>query len=48
VSLALKAVRERMIAAGLCRSTINANVGRVRRMFRWAVAEEHLPVAVVI
>ena len=43
---ALKAVRQRMIAAGLCRTTINANVGRVRRMFRWAVAEEHLPVTV--
>jgi integrase len=33
-----------MIAAGLCRSTINQHIGRVRRMFRWAVAEELLPV----
>jgi hypothetical protein len=29
--LALKAVREKMIAAGLCRSTINQHTGRVPR-----------------
>jgi hypothetical protein len=25
---------------GLCRPTINKHVGRIRRMFRWAAAEE--------
>ena len=35
---ALKTVRRRMIEAGLCRNTINARVGKIRRMFRWAVA----------
>ena len=41
--LKLKAVREQMIAAGLARSTINHRVDRVRRMFKWAVAEELVP-----
>lgn len=39
----LQAVRQHMIEAGLCRSTINKSVGRIRRMFRWAVAEELIP-----
>jgi integrase len=43
----LKSVRERMVSAGDCRSTINSNVGRLRRMFKWAVAEELVPVAVL-
>jgi integrase len=38
--LALKAVRESMIAAGLSRQTINYRVGKVRRMFRWGMANE--------
>ncbi len=32
----LKAVREEMIEAGLARTTINALVTRIRRMYRWA------------
>lgn len=36
----LKAVRTKAIAAGLSRTTINSRVGVIRRMFRWAVAEE--------
>ena len=38
--LALKAVRNSMIAADLAITTINQHVGRIRRMFRWGVAEE--------
>jgi hypothetical protein len=34
--LALRTVREDMIAAGLCRRTINTRVGRLKRVFRWA------------
>ncbi len=34
--LALKAVRQRMVDAGMARTTINALVNRIRRMFRWA------------
>jgi integrase len=32
-------VREEMVKSGLSRSVINARVNRIRRMFRWAVAE---------
>jgi integrase len=34
-----------MIAAGLCRWTINTRVGRLKRVFRWAVSYELLPPA---
>lgn len=44
----LKAVRDAMIAEGLARSTINRGVGRIRRMFRWAVGEELVPPAVLL
>lgn len=36
----LKAVRQVWIDQDLCRKYINQNVGRVRRMFKWAVSEE--------
>jgi len=38
--LALKAVRNKMIEANLAISTINQHIGRIRRMFRWGVAEQ--------
>lgn len=38
--LALKAVRQKMVDAGLARTTINGLVARIRRMFRWAAGEE--------
>lgn len=41
----LKAVRQMMLEAGNRRTTINRNVDRIRRMFRWAVAEDQLPSA---
>jgi integrase len=41
--LALKAVRQQMVEAGLCRGLINRRVGRIRRVFKWAVAEELVP-----
>ena len=44
--LALKTVRRAMIDAGLSRSTINARIGKIRRMFKWAVAEELVPASV--
>ena len=40
---ALKAVRQEMINMGWCRRHINRNVDRIKRMFKWAVAEEILP-----
>jgi integrase len=36
----------RVLRQGLCRRFINKQVGRVRRMFAWAVEEELVPVAV--
>jgi integrase len=44
--LALKAVRQRFIAAGWCRSLVNQRVGRVKRMFKWAAGEQLVPAAV--
>ncbi len=44
--IALKTVRQALIDSGMCRSTINKHIGRIRRMFRWAAAEELLPVTV--
>jgi integrase len=44
--VALKAVRRAMIDAGLSRTTINARIGKIRRMFKWAVGEELVPPAV--
>jgi integrase len=38
--LSLKAVRQKMIDAGWARSTINRQVQRVQRMFRWGVENE--------
>jgi integrase len=41
--LALKACRQRMIAKDWSRKYVNAQIDRVRRMFRWAAEEELLP-----
>lgn len=45
--LRLRAVREEMLKADLCRTTINARVHRIRRAFRWAASMELIPVSVV-
>ena len=44
--LALKATRQTMIDGGLARQNINARVGRIRRMFKWAASEELVPASV--
>jgi integrase len=38
--LALKALQMRMVEAGHCRRYANGNIDRIRRIFKWAVAEE--------
>jgi len=43
---ALAKVRESMVAKGWLRTTVNSHVHRIRRMFKWAVAEELLPASV--
>jgi integrase len=44
--LALKLVRGELLKLGWCRSSVNAAVQRIVRMFRWAVSEQLLPPAV--
>jgi integrase len=41
--LALKALRQKMIESGLCRGVVNQRIGRIRRVFKWAVAEQLIP-----
>jgi integrase len=45
--LALRAVQQEMIRAGLCRTVINDRVKRIRRAFRWGVSVELVPAAVI-
>ncbi len=44
--LALKALRQKMIDSALCRGVSNQRIGRIRRLFKWAVAEELIPESV--
>ena len=39
----LKAVRQAMIDANLCRNEINKRIGKLVRMFKWAASEELIP-----
>ena len=43
---ALKSVRKHMVDGGLTRNLINRRVGRIKRVFKWAVAEELIPPSV--
>ena len=45
-SLALEALREAMIRDGLCRGRINKDVGRIKRLFKWATAKKLVSLAV--
>lgn len=42
----LKEVREEMVKQGWCRRQINHQIGRIKRMFKWAVEEERIPASV--
>ena len=44
--LAIKAVREAMIEAGLSRNTTNGYVARIKMAFKWAVSNERVPASV--
>lgn len=44
--LALKAIRQKMLDKGNCRPVVNARVGRVKRIFKWAASEELVPASV--
>ena len=39
----LKIVRQHTIEAGLSRGVINHRINRIKRLFKWAVAEELIP-----
>jgi len=43
---ALKSVRDKIIATGLRRGTINQRIGVIKRAFAWGVAEELIPPSV--
>ena len=45
--LALKAVRSKLVESGLARNTVNSFVGKIRRLFRFGVANEIVPVEVL-
>lgn len=45
--LALRALQQDMIKSGLCRTTINARIRRVRHVFKWATSLEIIPSTVV-
>jgi len=45
--LALKAIQQEMIASGLSRGVINSRVGKLKRIFRWAVSEQLAPPTLV-
>ncbi len=42
----LKTVREQLVADDLCRTEVNKRVGKIKRVFKWAVGEELLPPSV--
>lgn len=42
--LALVAIQNRLVDENHCRRYINQNIGRIKRMFKWATARELLPV----
>lgn len=44
---ALKIVRQHLIDKGLTRGLINSRINRIRRCFKWAVAEEMIPPSVL-
>ena len=45
--LSLKAVRNEYLADGLCRATVNRYTSHIKRMFKWAVENELVPVEVL-
>jgi integrase len=42
----LKAVRQSLVDSGLCRNEVNKRVGKIKRVFKWAVSEEIIPPSV--
>jgi integrase len=45
--LALQVIQQEMIKSDLCRGVINQRIGRIRRVFKWGVANQHVPAQVL-
>ncbi len=41
--LALKAIQQRFIRDRICRDQINQRIGKIKRLFKWAVSEQLIP-----
>ena len=41
--LSLKAVRQKMIEVGWCRTNINRQMGRIKHIFKWGTENEPVP-----
>lgn len=46
--LALKAIQQEMVKSGLSRGVINSRIGKIKRIFRWAVSEQLAPPSLVV
>jgi integrase len=44
--LALRSIRQELVRSGLCRTTVNARINRIRRVLKWAVGMELIPPSV--
>ena len=44
--LALKAIQQRFIRDRICRDQINQRIGKIKRVFKWAVSEQLIPPSV--
>jgi hypothetical protein len=44
--LALKAIRQQMVDDGSSRNYVNDHIDRIKRMFKWAAAEELIPASI--
>ena len=46
--LALKAIQQEMVTSGLSRGVVNSRIGKIKRVFRWAVSEQLAPSSLVV
>ncbi len=44
--IALQTVTARMVASGWARPTVNRQVGRIKRLFKWGVSQELIPASI--
>jgi len=42
----LKTIRQKMVEKGWCRNHVNQSINRIKRIFKWATAEELIPASV--